>query len=320
MTLVDVLRARRRIAPFVRRTPLIQSLWLSDAAGGRAWLKLESLQASNSFKSRGAFNAVVRLKENGQSAAVQLVTASAGNHGRALAMAAERFSFPLVVFTPTDAPRIKLEAIRRHGATLRAEGHDYDDAERLAKQYAADRSAVFVSPYNDPDIIDGAATIGLELFENRADWDSIVVPIGGGGLISGIAATAKAINPSCRVVGVEAAASCAFQTSVRAGQLVEIIPGPTLADGLGGNPDPGTITFPMIQKYVDDIVTVTEDDIRRAIAGLASSEHLIVEGAGAVGVAAILAQRIDVANGTTALILSGGNIDATKLRQILDVL
>jgi threonine dehydratase len=320
MTLVDVLRARRRIAPFVRRTPLIESPWLSDAAGGHVWLKLESLQASNSFKSRGAFNAVIRLKENGQSTPVQLVSASAGNHGQALAMAAERFSYPLVVFTPADAPRTKLEAIRRHGATLRAEGRDYDDAERLAKQYATDQSAAFVSPYNDPDVIEGAATIGLELFEDRADWDSIVVPIGGGGLISGIAATAKAIKPWCRVVGVEAAASCPFQTSVRAGRLVEIIPGPTLADGLAGNPDSGTITFPMIQKYVDDIVTVTEDDIRGAIAGLASSEHLIAEGAGAVAVAALLAQRIDVANGTTALILSGGNIDATKLRTVLDAL
>lgn len=320
MTLVDVLRARRRIAPFVRRTPLIESRWLSDAAGGHVWLKLESLQASNSFKSRGAFNAVIRLKENRQSTSVQLVAASAGNHGQALAMAAERFSYPLVVFTPADAPRTKLEAIRRHGATLRAEGRDYDDAERLAKQYATDRSAAFVSPYNDPDIIDGAATIGLELFEDRADWDSIVVPIGGGGLISGIAAMAKAIKPWCRVVGVEAAASCPFQTSVRAGRLVEIIPGPTLADGLAGNPDSGTITFPMIQKYVDDIVTVTEDDIRGAIAGLASSEHVIAEGAGAVAVAALLAQRIDVANGTTALILSGGNIDATKLRTVLDAL
>lgn len=320
MKLIDVLRARRRIAPYIRRTPLVESSWLSDASGGRAWLKLESLQVSNSFKSRGALNAVIRLAETPRSAAVRLVTASAGNHGRALAMAAERFSLPLVVFTPADAPRAKLDAIRRHGATLRAEGRDYDAAERMAKQYAEEHGDVFVSPYNDPDVIAGAATIALELFDERPGIETIVVPIGGGGLISGIAAAAQAINPACRVIGVEAAASCAFQTSVRAGRLVEIVPGPTLADGLGGNPDPGTITFPMIQKFVHDLVTVTEDEIRAAIAGLVAFEHLIAEGAGAVSVAAVLASKIDIANRSAVLVLSGSNIDAVKLQPVLAAL
>ncbi len=316
MNLIQVFEARRRIAPYIRRTPFVESRWLSDASGGRVWLKLESLQRSNSFKARGAFNALLGLRER-TTGALPLVTASAGNHGRALAMAAERFALPLTVFTPADAPRTKLEAIRRHGATLRAEARDYDDAERMAKRYASDTGAVFVSPYSDNDVILGAGTIALELFEHQPDLDVLVVPIGGGGLISGIALAARAIRPACRIVGVEAAASCAFQTSVRAGRLVEIVPGPTLADGLGGNPDPDTLTFPIIQQYVDDIVTVAEDEIRAAIAGLVAHEHLIVEGAGAVPTAAVLSSRIDIAGRCTALVLSGSNIDLTTLQRVL---
>ncbi len=316
MNLIQVFEARRRIAPYIRRTPFVESRWLSDASGGRVWLKLESLQRSNSFKARGAFNAVLGLRER-KTGALPLVTASAGNHGRALAMAAERFALPLTVFTPADAPRTKLDAIRRHGATLRAEARDYDDAERIAKRYSSETGAVFVSPYSDNDVILGAATIALELFEHQPDLDVLVVPIGGGGLISGIALAARAIRPACRIVGVEAAASCAFQTSIRAGRLVEIVPGPTLADGLGGNPDPDTLTFPIIQQCVDDIVTVAEEEIRDAIAGLMAHEHLIVEGAGAVPTAAVLSSRIDIAGRCTALVLSGSNIDLTTLQRVL---
>jgi threonine dehydratase len=292
-------------------------MWLSGVAGAPVLLKLESLQVSNSFKARGAFNAVMRLRESASPGAVALVTASAGNHGRALAMAAERFAMPLLVFTPRDAPRTKIDAIRRHGATLRADARDYDEAERRAKTYAAENAAIFISPYNDADVIAGAGTTALELLEDQADCDTVVVPVGGGGLISGVAAAVKAVKPSSRVIGVEAAASCAFQTSIRAGKLVEIVPGPTLADGLGGNPDPGTITFSMIQSYVDDIVTITEEEIRRAIAGLVSAEHLIAEGAGAAGIAAILAGKVETRGRPAAVVLSGSNIDALRLKEVL---
>ncbi|HEV3056712.1 MAG TPA: threonine/serine dehydratase [Vicinamibacterales bacterium] len=317
MALLDALRARRRIAPHVRRTPLVDSAWLSDIAGVRVGLKLESLQISNSFKSRGAFNAVLARMERGHDAAAQLVTASAGNHGRALAGAAAAFGLPLSVFTPLNAPASKLDMIRRLGATLHAEARDYDEAERMAKAYAASTGAVFISPYSDEDIVAGAATIALELFEDAPDLETIVVPIGGGGLISGVAEASKSINPACRVIGVEAAASCAFQTSLRAGHLVEIVPGPTLADGLAGNPDPDTITFGMIQRFVDDIATVTEDDITQAIVGLVESEHLIVEGAGAVGVAALLTGRALSRSGRMAVVLSGSNIDGVRLARLL---
>jgi threonine dehydratase len=234
-----------------------------------------------------------------------------------MAMAAERFAMPLLVFTPRDAPRTKIDAIRRHGATLRADARDYDEAERRAKTYAAENAAIFISPYNDADVIAGAGTTALELLEDQADCDTVVVPVGGGGLISGVAAAVKAVKPSSRVIGVEAAASCAFQTSIRAGKLVEIVPGPTLADGLGGNPDPGTITFSMIQRYVDDIVTITEEEIRRAIAGLVAAEHLIAEGAGAAGIAALLAGKVETRGRPAAVVLSGSNIDALRLKEVL---
>ena len=279
--LADVFRARRRIAPYVRRTPLIASAWLSALTRGHISLKLESLQRSSSFKSRGAFNAVIARLERGSHAPARLVTASAGNHGRALAEAAEIFHLPLVVFTPSDAPQAKVAAIARHGADLRAEGRDYDDAERLAKAFAAETGAEFISPYNDADVIAGAATIALEIAEEAPDLDALIVPIGGGGLISGVAAAAKAIDPAITIVGVEVEASCAFQTSVRAGRLVPIVPGASLADGLGGNPDPETITFTFIQRLVDRITTVGEDDLLAAMSGLVESDHLIVEGAGA---------------------------------------
>jgi threonine dehydratase len=279
-------------------------------------IKVESVQVSNSFKSRGAFNAVIARRGRSESLGT-LVTASAGNHGRALAIAAETFRLPLTVFTPVDAPTTKLDAIRRHGATLRAEGRDYDDAEKMAKRFARETGAAFISPYNDVDVIAGAGTVAVEIFEDAPDVDMLVLGIGGAGLISGMGTVARHAKPDCRVIGVEVDASCAFQTSFRAGRLVEIVPGPTLADGLGGNPDPETITFGIVQRVVDDIVTVNEDELARAVAGLVTAEHLIAEGAGAVGTAALLARRITPLGSHVAVVLSGSNIDTKKLAAIL---
>lgn len=317
--MIDALHARKRIAPFVRRTPLVESAWLSNLAAARVWLKLESLQLSNSFKLRGAFNAVIARLERGDiTPRSTLVTASAGNHGRALAAAAEAFHLPLVVFTPADAPQTKLAAIRRHGADLHAEGRDYDHAEVLAKKFASDAGAAFISPYNDPDVIAGAATIALEILEDAPDTDMWIVPIGGGGLISGVATAAKSIAQTHTVIGVEVEASCAFQTSVRAGTMVHIVPGPTIADGLGGNSDPETITFGFIQRFVDRIVTVSEADLKSAVLGLVEAEHLIAEAAGAAGIAALIGRRIEeVRDRHVVVIVTGSNIDRDRLKSLL---
>ncbi len=316
MELVDVLRARRRITPYVLRTPLVDSPWLSDGASARVSLKLESLQRSRSFKARGAFNAVLARLESGRRPR-QLVTASAGNHGRALADAAAQAGLPLIVFTPADAPAAKLDAIRRHGAVLRAEAADYDEAERRAKAHAAEIDGDFISPYNDPDVVAGAATVALEILEERPETTALIVPVGGGGLISGMALAAKRVSPHCEVIGVEAAASCAFHTSLAAGRLVEIVPGPTIADGLGGNPDPDTITFAFIQRFVDRIVTVSEGDLAEGIRGLLARERLVSEGAGAAAPAAIAARRVDVRGRDVVAVLSGANIDRAKLAAVM---
>jgi threonine dehydratase len=319
VTPVEVFRARRRIAAHVRRTPLVPSPWLTDLSGARVSLKLESLQIESSFKSRGAFNAVMARLERGEiTTRSTLVTASAGNHGRALAAAAAAFRLPLVVFTPYDAPQAKLSAIRRHGADLRADGRDYDHAEVLAKAFAADSGAAFISPYSDPDVIAGAATIALEILEDAPDTDVVVVPIGGGGLISGVASAVKQTTGAALVVGVELEVSHVFQDSVRAGRLVEIDAGASLADGLGGNADPDTITLAIIQQYVDRIVTVSEHDLRHAVAGLVEHEHLVAEGAGAAATAALLGRRIDdIRDRRAAVIVSGSNIDRARLASLL---
>jgi threonine dehydratase len=187
----------------------------------------------------------------------------------------------------------------------------------MAKAHATESGAVYISPYSDTDVIAGAATVALEIFEDAADTAVLVVPVGGGGLISGVALAAKAINSGCEVVGVEVEASCPFQTSVRAGRLVEIVPGATLADGLGGNPDPDTITFDLIQRFVDRIVTVSEEDLSAAVVGLVESDHLVAEGAGAAATAAVAARRVDVSGRKAVVIVSGANIDRRKLGALL---
>jgi threonine dehydratase len=316
--ILDALRARQRIAPYVRRTPLADSPWLSDACGARVSLKLESLQASNSFKRRGAFNALIARLERGDiTPASTLVTASAGNHGRALAAAAEAFHLPLVVFTPHDAPRAKTSPIRRHGAVLRADGRDYDHAELLAKAYAAETGGAFISPYSDGDVIAGAATVAVEIFEEAPDTEVVLVPIGGGGLMSGVAAVASELGGQARAIGVELDVAHAFLASLRAGRLVQIDAGQSMAEGLGGNPDPDTITFAMIQRHVKEIVTVSEADLQAAVVGLVEAEHLIVEPSGAAGVAALISKRLEVAGSRVVVVVTGSNVDRSRLTQLL---
>src|SRR2546425_67261 len=248
----------------------------------------------------------------------EILARSAATPRRRLPAAADAFPLPLVVFPPADAPQTKLAAIRRHGADLHAEGRDYDHAEVLAKKFASDAGAAFISPYNDPDVIAGAATVALEILEDAPDTDMWIVPIGGGGLISGVATAAKSIAQTHTVIGVEVEASCAFQTSVRAGTMVHIVPGPTIADGLGGNSDPETITFGFIQRFVDRIVTVSEADLKSAVLGLVEAEHLIAEAAGAAGIAALIGRRIEeVRDRHVVVIVTGSNIDRARLASLL---
>jgi threonine dehydratase len=298
----------------VLRTPVRQSAWLSGISGGTVHLKLEVVQPTSSYKIRGAFNAALRVHERAGDAPA-IVTASAGNHGRALAYAARALNLSLTVFIAANAPRAKADAIRAAGADLR-ECRDYDEAERQAKAYAAAAGGLFVSPYSHPDVIAGAGTIGLELVEDLPTLDTVIVPVGGGGLISGIGIAVKALSPSTRVVGVEVSASCPFTRSLAAGRLVTIDVGPSLADGLTGNLDPDTITLDIVRQVVDDIIVVDEDLLRRAVAGIVSKEHLVIEGAAAAGPAAILGGQVEL-KGHIAVILTGANIDTATLVEVL---
>jgi threonine dehydratase len=279
-------------------------------------LKLETLQPTASYKVRGVFNTVLRMVDEHGETPSFLVTASAGNHGRALAWAVRVGGMALTVYVPQHAPRTKLEAIAASGAVLVPCG-DYDEAERRAKEHAAAREgAVFISPYNHPDVIAGAGTIGLEILEDWPDVDVIVVPIGGGGLISGIALAVRGLSTSTQVVGVEVEASCPFTRGLEAGRIIEIEVGPTLADGLAGNLDPDTITFDIVRREVSQIAMVSETQLREAIAGIVANEGVVTEGAGAVGVAAVMAGKLDVRGKRVAIVLSGGNIDQETLAML----
>ena len=311
-TVLDVYRARRRLAARIPRTPLLQSPWLSSIADGQVYLKVEAANLTGSFKIRGALNAALKLAEGIDSDTPTMVTASAGNHGRGLALAAEQLGVPLVVFTPKSVPAAKAHAIRRHGAVLHSDCEDYDAAEAQARAFAEAEDAIYVSPYNNADVIAGAGTIALELVEVLPQVDVVVVPLGGGGLASGIGLTLEALAPRATVVGVEAEASTPFTASLAAGRITGITPLLSAADGLVGNLEPDSITFPLVRQVVDTVVTVSENEIARAMKGLAAEERLIVEGAGAVATAAIMAGKASAPGQRVIAIVSGGNVDLPK--------
>ncbi len=311
-TVIDVYEARRRLGTRLPRTPLLPSSWLSSIADGTVCLKIESLNLTHSFKIRGALNAALRLSEGIDSDTTMIVSASAGNHGRSLALAAEELGMACVIFTPASAPEAKQNAIRRHGAVLHSDCEDYDAAEQQAKEFADLEGGVYISPYNHPDVIAGAGTIGLEIVETMPSFDVLVVPLGGGGLASGVGLAVKAAAPHVTIVGVEVEASSPFTLSLEAGRITEITPRPSLADGLVGNLEPGSITFPLVKQVVDYVVTVSEEELARAMKGLATEERLIVEGAGAAAVAAIVAGKASAPGQRVIALVTGGNVDLPK--------
>jgi threonine dehydratase len=302
----EIQAAAARIEGRVLRTPLRHSPWLSGIAGGDVFLKLETLQPTFSYKIRGATNAVLRLVESGSRRPI--VTASAGNHGRAMAHAATAAGVPLTVYISEHAPRNKVDAIRSAGAELRM-CRDYDEAERMAKSHAAGGGAVYISPYAHPDVIAGAGTVALEILQADPAIDTIVAAVGGGGLVSGIASAA----PHLSIVGAEIAASTPFTASLAAGRIVKIDVGDTIADGLVGNLDPDTPTFDIVRNRVREIVVVQEQEVVAALLGLLSEERLLAEGAAGVAVAAVQSRRVDLQGRKAAVVLSGANIDWSKV-------
>jgi threonine dehydratase len=313
VTLAHVHAAARRIAPHVRRTPLLRADALSRATGRDVHLKLETLQVTRAFKRRGACNALLaRLERDGT--LPPLVTASAGNHGLAIAGIAVELGATLTIYVPADAPRAKLDRLRGPGITIVADCRDYDEAEARAIA-AADGAWVFVSAYNDPDVIAGAGTIGLEVLDDLPGCGAIVVPTGGGGLLSGVAI---AVDGRAPVVGIEPAVNPAFTEALAAGHTTTIAPGQSLADGLVGNLERGALTFDLVRAAGTPIVLAPEPAIVGAVRALFAYERLVAEGAGAVAVAALLDGRLDRWPDPLVLLVTGANVDAATFARVID--
>ena len=309
-TAEDVVAARGVVSRHLEPTAILRSSTL----GPDVVLKLETMQPTGSFKVRGALVAVAKSLARDRDA--PLVTSSAGNHGLGVAFAATAYGVTATVVVPENASAAKVAALAQFDVTLVARGSTYDEAEAHALMLA-ERGATFVSPYNDPDTIAGQGTVALELFDQLPDVRTIVVPIGGGGLISGIGLAAS-LRPGVRVVGVQAAASPAILAALDDDGAEPIVVQPTLADGLAGNIEAGSVTIDLVRRHVAEIVTVTEDEIAEAIRILAREHGLIVEGSGAVGVAALMQGKVSIDDGTTAMLLTGRNIAPTVLAAVLD--
>lgn len=316
-TLAEFEEARERIAPVVLTTPLETSRSLSDILGSPVFLKCENLQRTGSYKIRGAYNRLSRL--SAEERALGVVAASAGNHAQGVALAARELGIRSTIFMPLGVPLPKLSATREYGAEVVLRGHTVDEPLRAAAQFADDTGAVFIHPFDHPDIVAGQGTLGLDIIEQQPDVDTVVVPIGGGGLISGVASALKQraalAGRTVRVIGVQAANAAPYPVSLTRGEPTEITITPTIADGIAVS-RPGNLNFDIIRATVDDVVTVSDDEIAQALLLLLERAKLVVEPAGAVGVAAILAGRIRE-TGTTVVVLSGGNIDPLVMDRVI---
>ena len=313
----DLYRARQAIAPWVRRTPLVRSDSLSQFTGAEVHLKLETAHETGAFKIRGATNRLKALdaQERGRG----VVTVSTGNHGRAVALAARRTGTKAVVCLSELVPANKRTAIESLGAELCVFGRSQDEAEIEAERLARDQGLVPVHPFDDPHVIAGQGTIGLELLEDLGSVDTLVAGISGGGLIGGTAVALKAANPSARVVGVSMERGPAMIESVRAGRPIAVAEEPSLADSLGGGIGLGNRhTFDLVRRLVDDYVLVSEEEIAAGMRHLFRHERLIAEGGASVGVAAMLAGHISGLEGNVACIISGNNVDMDVYTRIIN--
>lgn len=312
----DIRRARERIRDEIVLTPCPKSLAFDDLAPCRLYMKLENLHRTGSFKERGALNKLLQLTPEERERGV--VTASAGNHGQGLAFHSQRLGIPATVVMPTRTPLIKSSRTEAYGGRVILHGNGYDDAWEEARRLAAEEGMVVVPAFDDEAVIAGQGTIAPEILEQVEHVDTVLVPIGGGGLISGIAVGLKAVDPSIRVVGVEATAAPTAKASLLEGRVVSIDGSESIADGIAVK-RLGERTFPVIQELVDDVVTVTEDEIATAILLLLEREKTVAEGAGAVPLAALIGSQIAVeGDEDVVLVLSGGNIDVNQISRIID--
>jgi threonine dehydratase len=313
----DIEQAQRNISGYAKVTPLTESKFLSELCKGKVFLKWESQQLTRSFKVRGVFNKLLSLTPEEKAGGI--ITASAGNHGQAVAYGAQKLGFKAKVVVPAHAPKVKVDGIRQFGAECVLYGDTYDGAEKKAKLLAAREGKLFISPYNDPRIVAGHGTVGLEIVKDLPSVGVVVVPVGGGGLIGGIAIAVKSQKPTVRVIGVQSTASPVMYESLKAGKIVPAHRHEryTIAEGLVGAVEKGSITFSVAQQWVDEVTLVREEWIRQAVYLLWKNEDQVVEGSGAAGVGWLMENKEQFAGKTVAVVISGGNIDKSLFDAIL---
>jgi len=314
-TLADVDAARERLQGVVHQTPLEYSKTFSDFSLNDIHLKLENLQKTGSFKLRGAFNKIANLSSEEKSHGV--IAASAGNHAQGVAYAARFHATPCTIVMPESASLAKIAATQRYGAKVVLSGNSYDEAYAKALELQEQHHYTFVHAFDDPYIVAGQGTVGLEILQQLPDTHAIVVPMGGGGLAAGVALAVKALNPKIKVYGVEAKNAACFRHSLDVGFLDTIQASPTIADGIAVL-RPGKLTYELAKQYVDDVITVEEEEIARAMVMLMERNKLVSEGAGASALAAVMYRKIPAYLGNVVVIVSGGNVDVTLLSRIIE--
>lgn len=316
LALPDVYSAKQKIAPIARRTPLAASQALRATTGAEVRLKLENQQVTGSFKIRGAANKLFSLTKAERGRGV--ITVSSGNHGRALAYAAQELGVRATICVAKTVPENKVQAIQALGAELIVAGENADEAMEQADKLQAERGLTMVHPFDDLEIIAGQGSIAVEIIEDFADLDTVIVPLSGGGLLSGIAFAIKMVAPKVRVVGVSMERGPAMVESLKAGKIIDIVEEPTLADALAGglNKD-NRFTLPLVRDYMDEAVLVSEDEIAEAVYFCLEAHQMVVEGGGAVGVAALLSKKVEDLGERVAVVLSGANISVQTLRKIM---
>lgn len=315
MTLDDIQAARQQIAQYVARTPTTRDQALGRELDAEVWFKWENRQTTGSFKLRGALNKLLPLAP--ERAFGGVIAASSGNHGQGIAYAARLCGLHAAIYVPDDTPRKKLRGMARLGAEIVTVSGGYGAAEDAALAAARNSEAVWVSGYNDAEIIAGQGTLALEWLEQSPSLDLLLVPVGGGGLISGVGLAAKALKPGVRVVGVQAAASAALHTAFYGGDMDTVTHRPTLAHGLAGPVEAGSITVPLVKQVTDEILLVSEAGIERAMAYAYRVHREVIEGAGAVGLAALLAGKVACAGRVVGVLVSGGNVDPEQHVEVL---
>lgn len=314
VTLDRIYEAKRVLGEIIRKTDMIQAKNICPYSD--IYLKTENLQITGSFKVRGSYFKISQLSDEEKANGV--IACSAGNHAQGVALAATKKGIKSLICLPDGAPISKVEATKRYGAEVCMVKGVYDDAYKKALELKDEKGYAFIHPFDDPDVIAGQGTIGIEILEQLPDADAVVVPIGGGGLIAGVAFAVKQINPKCKVYGVQAAGAPSMYTSVNDNQISTLKKVQTIADGIAVK-TPGDLTFEMVKKYVDGIFTVSDDEIALAILTLLEQEKLIAEGAGAVGVAAVMNGKIpDIEGKKVCCLVSGGNIDVTILSRVVE--